>query len=205
MSNTTGRCTRVLGGLKRACRGTIEITTDGNGRMVTTCQKCAWHRAGRCWRCGASRGNDRLRGVYCESCKVLARRECEMLRLQDPAIRKKKNAKTSKRWHTDEAFRARKHARNRVWRKANPDRVKKYKRKSALNPTAHRKERERFHNSRPERIASKRAYALAKYYEAHPMRPTPVCRDCGNEFTYTPPGRPRVRCEDCFVPAQSAA
>jgi hypothetical protein len=138
------------------------------------------------------RTNDRKKGVYCTACAFRLARERSNGKERSPAAKRSQKARDRARNRSEQ-----RRAWSRKWRAENPDKVRAYKRRAALNPTPRRKERERYHNSRPERIAAKRAQARAKYYEQHPVRPQPVCRDCGSAIAYTPPGRPKVRCDEC--------
>ncbi len=194
---STAYCDRNLPGLKRPCRAPLELTTDGRGTLVAVCHRCAWQHAGRCWRCGGSRTNHRTHGVYCDSCRDLARRESDRRAMNDADTRRRKNAANRKRMRASTEQRARKRETSRAWRTRNPDRVKAYKRKSAMNPTAHKRERERWWNTQPERAEKKRQQALEQYYQRRPLRPAPECRLCGGMIAYTPPGRPKVMCDSC--------
>jgi hypothetical protein len=120
--------------------------------------------------------------------------------MADDQVRLRKLARARKRYRVDANAREQKRETRSKWAKANPDRVKLYKRRAALNPTPRRKEREQYHNSRPERVAKKRAQALQRYYELHPVRPSPMCRVCQKPIEWSPPGRPPVLCDE-HVPA----
>lgn len=192
-------CTRKLVG-RGECRTVLAIETDGHGAVRVHCYRCAWQQAGRCWLCGKPRDNNRKKGVYCAGCADQLRRERSNTFERSPRAKKLQKERDRARGRSEK-----RRAWQKAWREANPQKAKQYKRRAALNPTPRRKERERYHNSRPERIAAKRAHAKARYYELHPTRPQPRCRDCGEEINYTPPGRPRVKCEQCAAAKRRAA
>lgn len=184
------RCDRVLPGKRTPCRRPLVARTDAIGRVIWTCQHCAWQRSGRCWRCGM--GRDKARAIYCAACRVLAQQEAGRRHERSLTAKRAARVRDRERNRTEErrAWRA-------AWREANPDRIRCYKRKEALNPTPQRRERERWWNAQPERQAKKREQAMRRYYELHPERPKPVCRECAQPIAWTPPGRPPVRCDRC--------
>lgn len=186
---------RMLPGARRQCRTVLDVSTNGNGCVVTTCRRCDHQAAGRCWRCFAVRENRGARALFCDACREKNKAEANARHERSPQAKKNARRRDRQRRKTEhrKAWRA-------AWLAANPDKVRAYKRRSALNPTPRKRERERYHNSRPERIEAKRAQARARYYELHPERPQPVCRGCSRPIAWQPPGRPPVRCDQC-VPA----
>lgn len=191
------RCEKALPGLGRPCRTPMLFTTSPIGQSIFTCPTCERRAKGRCWACGRPRERTSNHAIYCEACRVQAKRKAGRACEADPVRRAKRRDGERRRMRRNAEAHARKQAQRVVWRKANPAKIKQYKRKAALNPTPRRKEREQWHNQQPERIAKKRAHALAKYYERHPVRPSPTCRQCGVAIPYVPPGRPKTRCEVC--------
>lgn len=201
---SVARCERKYRGGRPVCGTVVTIDVLPGGKTVEHCPRCAWHMAGRCWECGATRENQSPRAMRCERCRVAARKKAELAWMADPANRAKKNAATRRRWRQDPTVRERKRIRDRAWRAAHPDRVKASKRRFALNPTPRHKERERQKNADPVRKAKKRAQALAKYYALHPVRPKPICRVCLTPIAWQPPGRPPKTCSVCAKPSTVA-
>lgn len=191
-------CSRRLPGVGRECRTVLVLTTDGLGRVSASCQRCQWRAVGRCWQCGIVRDTG-ARAVYCSRCAAHNKIEAGRRYERSPSAQKAARERERRRNQTEE-----RRAWRRQWTAANPDKVKQYKRRQALNPTPRRKEREAWHNARPERIAAKREQAKRRYYELHPHRPQPICRTCQQPIPWTPPGRPPVRCDGC-VPANILA
>lgn len=195
-------CAKTLIGGRR-CGAVLDLATDGQGRVVATCPKCARTRRGLCRECPA-RVTGRAR--WCPTCVRARRRATEQRRLADPQRRKEKNAQWRERYHTDAAFRARRKAQRVAWVAANRDKLKRQKRRFLLRegPTReHYLATQRRLNADPARKAKKRAYALQRYYEAHPVRPDPHCAGCGVAIAWTPGrGRPRLTCDRCCSPAE---
>jgi hypothetical protein len=186
-------CHRKLPGTRRECRTVLSFSTNGLGAVDVHCHRCSWQQAGRCWQCGAARQNHPTHGTYCEACTETRRTTAKYERSDRAKRTARKRDRERNRTPERKAWR-------KAWVAAHPDRVKRWKRKAALNPTPRKRERERYHNSRPERIEAKRAQARARYYEQHPQRPAPTCRSCETPIPWSPPGRPPVRCDAC-VPA----
>jgi hypothetical protein len=110
--------------------------------------------------------------------------------MADPENRRRKNAGWRRRMRANKAARARKRQQSRAWRKEHPDRVKKHKRRYLLQQSPTYLATQRRHNADPVRAEKKRAAARARYYELHPVRPTPVCTACGEAIAWTGRGRP---------------
>lgn len=192
----SARCDRRLIGWSSPCGTRVEVSTDRLGRVVWSCPRCAWQQAGRCWQCGLRRDHQSPRKSLCNGCLRQRRKQattrCHTSPLQQ-AKRRRADAARSKT--------PKRRAQKAAWRAANPDKILAYKRKSALNPTPRRIEYQRQYNANPEVRAKKAAAALATYYLQNPDRPAPVCRDCGQSIPYTPPGRPKSRCDACVPPS----
>ena len=175
----------------RICRGQLVFTTDALGRLVASCPQCARRLAGICRDCPAPVEGFRGKATRCASCKLLAKRaQAELSHRRHHEDRLRRARAQSK----EPARRARKYLTRKAWAARNPDRVKQHKRQYALKQTPGYIAGYQRHNARPERQTQKRAQALAKYYELHPVRPSPQCRICGAAIPYTGNGRPRVTC-----------
>lgn len=196
---TVARCEKSLG--RRGRCGTVLVERiDGIGRMLFECPRCVRRAAGFCWQCGRPRSNDRARGLYCSTCFAASYRESQK-RCEASAERKEKRGKYDRMRWLDPEVRARKVETRRAWMAAHPEKVLEYKRREALNPTPRKKQRERWWNAQPERIQKKREQARARYYELHPTRPNPTCTGCARPITWSPPGRPPMRCDECVPPS----
>lgn len=193
---TAAVCLRQLPGARRPCRTVLDVATNGLGKLTATCPRCERQRHGRCWECGATRENPGARALFCARCRDASRAAANARHERSATAKANARRRDRARNRTPE-----RQAQRRAWVAANPDRVKRWKRKAALNPTPRQRERERYHNSRPERIQAKRAQARARYYAQHPERPRPTCRACGAAISWTPPGRPPVRCDACVPPS----
>lgn len=191
------RCDRKLTG-HGECGAVMEEVIDAIGRVLYRCTPCLRKDDGRCWQCGRARENSSRKASFCQACILERRRQAQARHEQTPERQRQRRLFYRRRSKT-EAYRAKMAA----WRAANPDKVRLQKRRSALNPTPAKRERERYWNAQPERKEKKRQQALASYYARHPERPQPVCRDCGGSIPYIPPGRPKTRCDAC-VPAYVA-
>jgi hypothetical protein len=88
-------------------------------------------------------------------------------------------------------------AKAKAYREANPEKIKRARRRYHLKRTPAYVEGYTRRNRDPEQAAKKRAQALARYYELRPVRPSPSCRGCGAAIAWEPPGRPPVRCDAC--------
>ena len=192
----SARCPNRLPGRSGPCGTAVQVLTDTIGRVVWSCHRCTWQQAGRCWQCGVPRDKVTARASFCAACRGLRRRQNSARRDSDPnrqherrvADRRRNRSEKRKEWR-------------KAWLEANPDKVRRYKRKQALNPTPARRASEARHNACPKRQAAKREQALAAYYAAHPSRPQPVCRVCHASIPFVPPGRPKVRCDACVPPS----
>lgn len=195
--NGVPRCDRRLPGRRDVCGTPLQEELDAIGRVLWHCVRCAWREAGRCWACGASRENPRA--LLCVSCRDARRRAACRQHEVSPDRQHKSRLRDRRRSRT-----AKRKAWRQAWIAANPDKIKRYKRREALNPTPRRREREAWWNAQPERAEKKRQQARAAYYARRPERPQPVCRVCAALIPYTPPGRPKVRCDECVPVAVRA-
>lgn len=192
---TCGR--RLPGG--QQCHEIVELGTDELGRVTSTCPKCDRTRRGLCHDCAARVWGRALR---CADCARRRRREADRRRMADPGYRRQRNARNRVTARTPQRV-ASKRAARRAWRQRNPDRVRAHKRRYLLKQTPAYLAYQRQYNTNPDRQAKKRAWALRRYYEQHPVRPDPRCTSCGAPIAWTPRhGRPRRTCDQCCAPAE---
>lgn len=196
---TSPRCDRRLPGRRDSCGAVLLEELDSIGRLQYRCARCEAQQAGRCWQCGLPREKRDPRAVYCASCRAARRRQSSRQQEASPDRQNRRRIMDRRRNKT-----AQRQAWRQAWRAANSDKIKRYKRREALNPTPRRREREAWWNAQPERAAKKREQAKAAYYAKHPKRPQPVCRVCHATIPFVPPGRPKTRCDGC-VPASVLA
>jgi hypothetical protein len=203
MSGAT--CERKLPG-RQLCRAALRFTSDTIGRVSTSCPKCDRTAAGFCRDCPR-----RIEGKHrwCVDCKRVRRRASEQRLMADPAKRARRLARARKRSKTT-AARAKKRESRRAWRLANPDKVKRHKRREALKRLPSYIANYTRWNADPERQEKKRAAAREKYYAEHPTPPTPHCAGCGGRLPYAPrglggkQGAPPKWCDSC-APAPEKA
>lgn len=105
------------------CNTRLTITTNGLGRTVTQCHRCAWRHAGRCWQCGAPRTNHLQFGVYCEPCRKAVAKEANAYKRRTDESKAKASAYWKAR-REDPAFVERRRLYLRDWKAKNPDKVK---------------------------------------------------------------------------------
>lgn len=184
------------------CGGFLEFTSVA-GKVVESCPRCTRRRAGICRDC-PSRVEGSIKAIRCKACKAARRREQERDRMRDPELHARRTGLARKRYKQRSPQRVAERAQySREWRKAHPDRVKKWKRAYLLKQKPAYLRTQRKWNRDPQRAAKKRAAAIAKYYELHPVRPDPHCSGCGVEIHWTPGhGRPRLTCDSCCTPAE---
>jgi hypothetical protein len=128
------------------CGGVLTTTTDGNGGTVTICPLCERKRRGCCRECGrpvAGQVGKALRCAY--HAEIERARASERCRLRDPERHRRGARRVYQR---DAEKRRKRNEYKRAWRKANPEKVKAYKRREALtqNPRRlayHQKRRDR--------------------------------------------------------------
>jgi hypothetical protein len=168
----------------RTCGGQLREHVDSLGRLVVSCPTCERREAGICRDCPRPVDGAVGKATRCAECRVAARRR-QAAAYEKHRDRRHARVRERKYWRKPEN-RTRRRAQQKAWRDANPDKVKQYKRRTALNPTERRRERERWWNSQPERIAKKREQARRRYYELHPERPKPVCAKCDRRIPWEP-------------------
>jgi hypothetical protein len=141
-------CQKRLG-RSAICGGRLETGTDGNGRASTVCRNCERQRRGICRECGLPVAGAVGHAIRCAHHLAEARRRGE--RKYAAGNRETLRRKAREFYTLDEARRERKNERKRLWRKANPEKIKEYKRQESLRDNtkrrayhAKRRERERF-------------------------------------------------------------
>lgn len=183
------------------CGTLLEHRTDALGRVVTTCWKCERRRAGVCRDCPRPVEGRIGSAVRCAGCKARARDEqvrAYAVRSHDVVLQ---NAR--RRYHADPDKRAKDNEYKRLWRKANPEKVRAQKRRAALRqPKRVRQYMARYRGKHREHY---REIARRRYYELNPIRPDPKCTKCGAAIAWEPPGRPYLTCDACCWPYQLRA
>ena len=198
MTASAGICPRRIYG-RQECRGALRGVVTLHGAIVWRCDACDRHGRGLCRTCpGAVVG----RAIWCDACRVARRRE---MARRIYAADKRANRRKDKQWRAarkkadPEGWAKVQRERSAAYRAKHPDRIKKYKRREALARIPSYVAAYQRWNKDPERAEKKRAQARARYYELHPVRPSPMCRDCGTAIPYRGSGRPRARCERCWM------
>lgn len=190
------RVTRRLGG---------STLTYATARLV--CPKCERRRAGICQDCPARVEGATGKALRCARCKRRARRHSDKKCRSRPEIRRRIAARGRRRYRTDAAYRDRRRAAGRDWARRNPEKKRRAARRLLLTEGPSREKylaTQRRHNADPVRIAKKRVWALARYYERHPVRPDPHCHGCSGRLEYSGVGLPPRWCDDCCSPAERA-
>jgi hypothetical protein len=196
-NRTSRTCQRRSG--PGACGGVLETVTDMNGRTSTICPLCERRRAGICRDCPAPVEGHRGKALRCARHKETAR--LEQTRRYAQSHREEIARRANARYHQDEAARLRKLEYKRLWRKANPDKVRAAKQRYAKRYGSQQDSRyldyHRRYNAQTARQQAKRAAARAAYYRAHPARPDPRCRVCAEPLSWWKPGhgRPPLLCD----------
>jgi len=190
------------------CGGVLETRTDLNGRTIIHCPLCERRERGICRDCPAPVAGVLRKAVRCARCKEKAREaQTERWRVaHQEEIRERQN----ERYHANDEQRLRKLEYKRLWRKANPDKVRaakqRYAKRHGCQKDSRYLEYHRKYNAQTARQEEKRARARAKYYEKHPVRPDPHCETCSEKITWTPGmGRPPRTCDRCCDKYQLAA
>lgn len=175
------------------CGGKLHTITDDIGRSHIVCEWCERKRRGLCRECSQP---VRGRSLRCEAHKEVAR--ARQVEASKDRHRDEVNARARAAYQGNPAVRERRNAYKREWRRANPEKVKAYKRAEALRQN---KNRARYHERwRKRHRIHLREVARARYYALHPRRPAPVCAKCGKDVPYGGTGRPPKRCDRCVPP-----
>lgn len=119
----TPRCDNQVSSIG-PCNTPLTVTTNGFGKVLTSCPRCTARAAGRCWQCGKPRTNHPEFGVYCEPCRKAAAKRTYQRCQQSPEYKAWLQAYHADRRQHDPVYIARKREINKRWREQNPDRVK---------------------------------------------------------------------------------
>lgn len=184
------------------CGGFLEFRVV-DGVVVDHCDRCARLYAGVCRDCSAGVEGQVGRAIRCKAHK--AARKAALFRdwLSNPDNRALKNRRYNQRrrkWSEERKEAQRVKA--RAWRAKNPDKVKQQHRRFLLSQNPRYLETQRKWNRDPVRVAKKRAWAIAKYYELHPVRPDPHCSGCSAKIEWDGKHRPRLTCDHCCTPGE---
>lgn len=174
-------CTHRSG--RYACGALLDIRVV-DGHLVERCPACERRKAGVCRDCPRPVAGMIGRALRCAACTKEARRRAD--RKSAANNREKRRAANRRRWRASAKLRARKREQRRAWAKANPDAVKRHKRRYALKQTQGYRAGIARNNARPERAEAKRAQARQRYYELHPTRPAPMCAACERAISWKP-------------------
>jgi hypothetical protein len=182
------------------CGAVLETVVErGTGRTVVRCPACERRLRGICRTCPRPVAGRVRSAVYCAECKERAQREQQEAYARRNVEEKRRRERERHRALDAEA-RARKNAQKRLWRKANPDKVRQQKRREALRQHPRHLAYHRDYNRR--RAAVKRDEMREKYYATHP-KPQPACASCARAIPWEGRGaggnvgRPPVRCVFC--------
>lgn len=207
----TGRTWRHVGGPVRAPREhrstetgdrycridgfALEHGTNGRGQTLTRCPGCERRRAQRCMDCGRGTVGRAWRCPPCKATRIDARytlyRNRNRAELNRRALARVRAMSAADRLRRLDVKKA--------WRDRNVMKRYEYRRRARLagkpNGYSTREKYETYQRAyRESNREHRRKLALAKYYELHPTRPAPICRECGAAIPFSGVGRPRVRC-----------
>jgi len=183
------------------CRAVLEHVTDGNGRTIERCPACDRRRRGICRDCPAAVEGEVGKAVRCRRCKRLARRRHEKTYRRDPEVRRRVRVR-ERNYRRRPDVKARRRAQRAAYYAARRDEILRRKRRYLMTQPPTYLATQRRHNADPVRQAKKRAWALKKYYELHPVRPDPHCTKCNAPIEWDGSGRPRSTCDECCTPAE---
>jgi hypothetical protein len=121
-------------GLRGVCGGVLVSFTDGQGRLVTECARCERFERGICCDCNLPVAGEVRKARRCAKHRAEANRKSIKKYAADN--RELLNRKGRKRLRKA-VVRKRNAEYKRLWRKANPDKVKAQKRRAALRQPEH--------------------------------------------------------------------
>lgn len=167
------------------CGGTLLTDIDALGRTVVRCPQCERRRAGICRDCPRPVAGTVGRALRCAACADRRRRA----QIRQSVARhaeeiRAKNRQRFREQNADPRARARLLEYKRLWRKANPDKVRAQKqryveRHGANGASAYIRYHRRY-NATPAARAKRHAATAAAAAE----RPAPRCRQCGREIPW---------------------
>lgn len=189
-------CQHRLGSF--SCGGRLEDRVDRALGIVTRiCPKCERRKQGICERCPLPVYGAIGRSKYCDTHFNQARREA--IRRSQEIHGEARASRARASLLADPVRRARKLEYKRLWRKANPDKIRKQKRRFALRQNRHNLEWHKQYNAK--RRAAKADDSRERYRADNPI-PTPRCASCGRDIPWMGrtkgSGRPPRRCVFCM-------
>lgn len=184
------------------CGARLEDVVDrATGRSLVVCPACERRRRGICRDCPRPVDGQVGTALRCAACKRRAQTE-------NAARYSVRNRETVNRRQRDRLRqlpseeRARKLAYKRMWRRANPEKISRYRKEEAVR---RREKIKAYHKARRARLREEiTAKARAYYHATTPAPVLPPCGKCGAAIPYVPPGRPRTRCDECVPPCLRA-
>lgn len=180
------------------CGALLETVIGALGQTLLACPWCDRQRRGLCRDCPApvnGRVGTALRCAAHQQAARAAQVEASNERHHDARL-----AGARKYYQANEERRARRNAYKRLYRVTHPEKTRAQKRREALRqPKRVQKYMARYRAKHREHY---RERALQRYYEQNPVRPNPVCVDCGVTIPFEPPGRPMRRCDGCVWPGE---
>lgn len=199
---TAQSCPHRLG--KSVCGGKLHVDTDDIGRTIVICDWCQRRKAGLCRYCPKPVYGTIGRTRYCRDHRHAVNRLS--MRASEARHHEERRRKGREHYNKPEV-RARRNEYRRLWRLANPDKVRAQKlryvkrhagKTSSKYERYHRRYRKK-HGLYYRQLAKDRAIAA--------RRPAPPCTDCGKATGWTPVpgrggGRPWSTCMRCAWPHQ---
>lgn len=179
------------------CGCRLEVFTR-DGRTVVRCDWCERKAHGVCRLCSQPVAGRARFALYCATHKPQVHQE--QIDAWAERHREELNEKARERYQTDEAIRRQRAEYKRAWRKANPDKVRKQKRREGLRQPKYLHDYQRRYRTKH------RAYYAQKqrerYRAAHPAPAPRPCTTCGTLVPYEPPGKPYTKCDRCAWPCE---
>lgn len=134
------------------CGALLVSMSDGRGGLVVSCPACQRFEAGICRLCALPVCGAVRKARYCATHRIQVQQE--NVRRYQRDNREAISRRAKKRHRSNEALRLKKAAYKRLWRKANPDKVRAQKRREALRQNPHVYE---YHRQYRARIKAERA------------------------------------------------
>jgi hypothetical protein len=135
------------------CGGFLEVTTDGNGRAVMRCPLCRLREAGLCRDCRRPVQGRVRSAIRCAECKRVASMQHSARYAKNHRTEVRRSA--TRYYKANAAIRKARNEYKKAWRKANRDKVRAQKRRSALrgmSAKAAQRHRERVKDSAPAQV-----------------------------------------------------
>lgn len=191
-------CLHRLG--RYVCGGELETTVGEFGATVVRCVRCERRKMGICAHCLSRVCGTVGRSRYCrDHRKAVSRISARKSGLKNKA---EKLAKARSYYQDNPEVRARRNEYKRLYRKANPEKVRAQKRREVARQRKSYLEYHRRYNAQLKRQQEKRRMAKDAYYRDNPVRPSPKCVKCTAEIPWMPlpggrQGRPPKTCDAC--------